>query len=140
MRGLPKRHRSSLRITDRVALMGMKSTNTHIRSCKKRPPKCVMATFCRYYPAGYFLLLWRDNRIKNPTLSYPHGIGGYAASRVTRIIPVDQSATADIAKVGSVRNNNRKYPYFYFLNVFSSALLDFLQPFKSLISKSIFST
>lgn len=58
-------------------------------------------------PAGCYLLLWRGNRIDDPTLSYPHGIGGDPAVRITRIVVVGIAIVVDIAEVGRIGHGYR---------------------------------
>jgi hypothetical protein len=68
-----------------------------------------MATF-RRFRQDIFSFRGGVIGLKNPTLSYPHGIGGNAAVRITRIVVVEFPKIVDIAKVGRAVGDNRKYP------------------------------
>jgi hypothetical protein len=75
--------------------------------CKKRPPRRVKATFRRSSRQDVASFCGGVIGSTDPTLCYPHGIGGDPAVRITRIVVVGIAIVVDIAEVGRVGRGYR---------------------------------
>jgi len=80
--------------------MGMKMVIRNTPSMQAASTQAYQGYFSPASPEGCILLLCWDNRINDPTLSYPHGIGGHTVD-VIRVVVVARAACVDIAKIAS---------------------------------------
>lgn len=78
--------------------------------CKKRPPRRVKAAFRRFNRQDAASFCGGVIGSTDPTLSYPHGIGGHPAVRITSIVVVGIAVVVDIAEVGRIGRGYRRHP------------------------------